>query len=141
MAVPQLIRYFDLAGAVDVDPITTQPARDAFGPLTSGFGQRVSIGAWVVDAAGVKVAPGALTVSIAVVWIWRVAVDPEPAGEAKVLNDMWDRGPIATDVIPGEELTQSELGDVVGFTVVVTAKSASPAGQRLAIYATLGPRA
>jgi hypothetical protein len=139
VSVPKLVRYFDLAGAVDVDPITTQPAADAFGPLVTGFGQRVSIDAWVVDATGAKVAPGALTVSIAIVWVWRVDTDTEPVG-GTAQNDMWARGPIATNVIPGEELTQAELGDVVGFQVAVTAKSASPAGQRLAIYATLGPR-
>jgi hypothetical protein len=139
VSVPKLVRYFDLAGAVDVDPITTQPAADAFGPLVTGLGQRVSIDAWVVDAAGAKLAPGALTVSIAIVWIWKVETDSEPAGST-VANEVWARGPIATDVVPGEELTQAELGDVVGFQVAVTAKSASPAGQRLAIYATLGPR-
>jgi hypothetical protein len=139
VSVPKLVRYFDLAGDVDVDPITTQPAADAFGPLVTGLGQRVSIGAWVVGADGRKLAPAGLEVSLAIVWVWRVETDSAPAGST-VTNDMWSRGPIATDVIPGEELTQSELGDVVGFQVVVTAKSASPAGQRLAIYATLGPR-
>jgi hypothetical protein len=139
VSVPKLVRYFDLAGAVDEDPITTQPDADTFGPLVSGFGQRVSIDAWVVDATGAKLAPGALTVSIAVVWVYVVDTDSEPLGST-VKNELWARGPIATDVIPGEELTQAELGDVVGFQVAVTAKSASPAGQRLAIYATLGPR-
>lgn len=140
VALPKIVRYFDLAGAVDPDPILTQPARDAFGSLTTGFGQRVNVDAWVVDAAGEKQAPGALTVSVAIVWVYRVDVDAEPAGANPRTNDMWARGPVATEVIPGEELTQAELGDVVGFTVAVTAKSASPAGQRLAIFATLGPR-
>ena len=140
MTTPTLVRYFDLAGGVDEDPIQNQPARDVFGPLLAGFGQRVSVDAWVVDATGAKVAPAGLTFSLAIVWVWRVPTDAEPAGVVPVENDMWARGPIATDITPGEELTQAELGDVVGFTAVVTAKSAAPAGQRLAIYATLGPR-
>jgi len=140
VSTPQFVRYFELAGAVDVDPILAQPAADTFGPLVTGFGQRVSIDAWVIDAAGEVVAPPLVLISIAIAWIWRVDVDRDPA-TTPVKRDMWARGPIAVGVTPGEELTQSELGDVVGFQVVVTAKSASPAGQRLAIYATLGPRA
>jgi len=136
---PKLLRYLDLAGAVDADPIATQPARDAYGPLTAGLGQRVSIDALVVDADGAVMAPGALTVDIAVAWVYQVAVDREPPTATQASNDAWARGPIARAVIPGEELTQAELGDVVGFTAVVVGKSASPAGLRLAIFATLGP--
>jgi hypothetical protein len=141
VATPTLVRYFDLAGGVDEDPIQNQPARDAFGPLLTGFGQRVSVDAWVVDATGAKVAPAGLTFSLAIVWVWRVPTDADPAAAVPVENDMWARGSVVSNVIPGEELTQVELGDVVGFTAIVTQKSASPAGMRLAIYAVLGPRA
>jgi len=141
VATPTLVRYFDLAGAVDTDPIIDQPARDAFGPLATGFGQRVSIDAWVVDAAGDKQAPAGLLLEIAIAWVYQVDVDHAPPAATKKTNDMWSRGPVAVDVTPGEELTQAELGNVVGFTVVVTAKNAAPAGLRLAIYAVLGPRA
>ncbi len=140
MAVPELVRYFDLAGPVDADPLILQPQADAFGDLMTGFGQRVSINAWVVNAAGDKTPPLGLTISIAVAWVWKVNVDRVPV-TTPASNDMWSRGTIAVGVTPGEELTQAELGDVVGFTAIVTAKSASPAGLRLAIYSTLGPRA
>jgi len=101
----------------------------------------VSIDAWVVDTAGDKQAPAGLLLEIAIAWVYQVDVDHAPPAATKKTNDMWSRGPVAVDVTPGEELTQAELGNVVGFTVVVTAKNAAPAGLRLAIYAVLGPRA
>jgi len=139
VAPPTLVRYFALDGPVDGDPTVTQPTSTALGALTSGFGQRVLIEAWVVNAAGEIQPPAGLTFDLAVVWLRQIEVDQAPPTIPRV-QTAWSRGPIATGKAPGIALTQPELSDVVGFTAVVLAKSASPAGLRLAIYATQGPR-
>lgn len=136
MAKP--IRYFDLTTAVDVDPLT-QPAATAYGDLVTSFGGAIQFSAWLVDADGAPQLPGALTVDLAVAWITRLEVERVPSAATQRISMAWSRGPIATTKTPGIGLIQAELPEVVGFTVVVLAKSASPAGMRLAINAMRGP--
>ena len=140
MSQATLIRYFDLAGAVDADP-TTQPAPDVLGQLVTGFGGAIRIDAFVVDANGDTQDPAGLTVDIAVCWVTNVDVERVPPTATSNAQSPWSRGPIAIGKTPGVALIQAELEDVVGFQVAVLAKSGSPAGLRLAIYATRGPRA
>ncbi len=137
--MPTPVRYFDLTAAVDADPLT-QPAATAYGDLVTGFGGAIQFAAWLVDADGVVQPAGSLTVDLAVAWVSRIEVERVPPSAAPSVQMAWSRGPIATTKAPGIGLIQAELAEVVGFTVVVLAKSASPAGMRLAIQAMRGPR-
>jgi hypothetical protein len=142
--LPRLVRYFDLSGAVDADPLIAQPGPGALGPLTSGFGGAILINGWEVDVEGRRVAPTpGLELTVGVVTLSGVEPETRPPGATAteaLRETFWGRGPLSEGVEPGEWQIQAELGDGVRFTVAVTAKAASPAGRWLAIYAARGPR-
>lgn len=141
--LPKFVRYFDLSGAVDADPIVAQPGPAALGALVTGFGGSLLINTWEVDGEGGRVTPTVgLDLTIGVVTLSSVEAERPPGAEGTttVANTFWGRGPLPTLVTPGEWLIQPELSDVVGFTVIITAKAASPAGRWLAIFAARGPQ-
>jgi hypothetical protein len=142
MSETELVRYIPLDGALDPDPIATQPARDAFGPILTSKGGHVRIWTREVDAAGRPIAPTGETYTILIV-IWnQVELDATPSGPiAPPLPPLrwgsWSRGPEATSVLAGEYLIQEEIDRAVSFQVVVTARSNPTAGAYLAVLAEL----
>lgn len=141
MSSARLIRYFDLAGAVDADPLIAQPGPTALGDLVTGFGGAILVNAWECDLEARRVTPTVgLELTVGVVTLTHVKADQRPSGSGSVNETFWGRGPLSSQVGPGEWQIQAELGDLVGFTVIVTAKNLTPAGRHLAIYAARGPR-
>lgn len=142
-----LVRYYSFNAPLDVDPLTTQPAADAYGTLQKSKTGYALVNAWVVDAEGRKVSPpppvefdlGIFTLSST------EAVRPAGAtGGSIVRNALWGRGVISTAINPaGIWQIQTELGSTTSFTALVTSVTTSAPGFFLAIYADLdarGPR-
>lgn len=121
-----------------MDPLTTQPAADAYGPLMTSRAGSVLINLWEVDSEGRRAAPTGLTIDVVVI-TWSTMGAERPAGAlgtGLVRTGFWGRGLISTGVTPGEWQIQTELASVVGFQIAVLAKTASPAGRFLAIVST-----
>lgn len=136
-----LVRYYDFDDPPFVDPLTTQPAADAFGPLLVSKTGYVLINAWVVDSEGRKVSsPPAVEFDLAVYTVSRTTADP-PAGAAsssQVTNYVWGRGSISAAITPaGVWQIQTELGNVVGFTALVVGVTTPAPGLQLGIFADL----
>ena len=129
----KLLRTIDPA-SLDTDPLTTQPAADAFGPelaRTRAGLPRVIV--WEVDTAGRKVSPPTTTsIDVAIVMLSRVDVPGQGRGQ-----DFWSRGAINTGVLPGEEQVQREARPSVGYTAIITAEAGT--ANLLAVYAEDSP--
>ena len=140
--MPSLVRYFDLGGADDVDPILTQPPEDTYGDLITGFGGQILINAWEVDDAGEPATPtGGLLLTMGVVTLSQLSPErrPDSSPTNGLVMKRWGRGPLALLTEAGEWRIQAELSEVVAFTVVITAHTVV-ANRQLAIWATRGPR-
>jgi hypothetical protein len=134
------VRYFSLAGAADADPTVAQPDPDTYGlPIIPEKGGSVLINAWEVDAAGRRVTPTpGLALTLGIVTVSRVGPvgRPVPLATLTEPQKFWGRGALSTAQEPGWWQIQTELGNVVGFSVVVTAKTGTPATY-LSIWADL----
>ena len=139
-----LVRYYDFDDPPDVDPLTTQPAADAYGPLLTAKGGRVLVNAWVVNDEGRRVSPPPpVNFDLAIVTLNKVTCARPSSATAtdQVTSTFWGRGALSLGITPGGIWQiQTELGAVVGFTVLVVGVTTSAPGLQLAIFADLDPR-
>lgn len=142
-----LVRYYSFDDPPDVDPLTTQPAADAYGPLVTGKTGYALVNAWVVDAEGRKVSPPPAVEFDLGIFTLNSTEAERPAGSAGsgvVRNEFWGRGLVSAAITPaGIWQIQTELGSTSSFTALVTGVTTPAPGLFLAIYADLdarGPR-
>jgi hypothetical protein len=142
-----LVRYYSFDAPPDVDPLTTQPAADAYGTLLSSKTGYALVNAWVVDAEGRKVSPPPpVEFDLGIFTLSSTEAD-RPAGASGsgvARNELWGRGLVSAAITPaGIWQIQTELGSTLSFTALVTAVTTAAPGFFLAIYADLdarGPR-